>query len=188
MLGYFDFFPEKTRTELRTAIFLDEDHGEGQDDSIPMGTYIFTEYFCTDPRCDCQRVLVKVLRAESESSRPEDVATISYTWNKDPNGIWSMLTVGMPNPFLDPFHTKTNYADELLDFWHDMVERDTAYADRIERHYHELRSAHPQPSDMSQMAPGTARRAVITTPMLTKPERRARKRRLEQLTRIRRSR
>jgi len=59
MLGYFDVFPDKSRTELRTATFQDGT----ADDPLPNGTFIFTEYFCTDLKCDCQRVLVKVFHA-----------------------------------------------------------------------------------------------------------------------------
>ncbi len=77
MQGYFDIFPEKTRTELRTATF---ENGNA-DDPLPGGTFLFTEYFCTDPNCDCQRVLVKVFLARSEDAPPDEVATISYTWN-----------------------------------------------------------------------------------------------------------
>ena len=46
---------------------------------------------------------------------------------------------GFPNPFLDPFHKQASYADELLEFWSDMVENDSAYAQRLESHYRELR-------------------------------------------------
>ena len=59
MLGYFDHFKEKIATELRTTTFLG---GENAVDSIPEGKFLFTEYFCTDPACKCERVLVKVLR------------------------------------------------------------------------------------------------------------------------------
>ena len=90
MQGYFDVFPEKRTTELRTAIFADGN----ADDPLPDGTFIFTEYFCTDPRCNCQRVLVKVFHARSEGAPPYEVATISYSWkssNSDAQGArrWS---------------------------------------------------------------------------------------------------
>ena len=35
MLGYFDVFPEKRTTELRTAVFTDG----SADDSLPDGTF-----------------------------------------------------------------------------------------------------------------------------------------------------
>jgi len=187
MLSYFDRFPEKTRTELRNAVFLEN----SRDSLIPIGTYLFTEYYCTDPECDCQRLLVKVLRVKSEGARPEDVATISYTWNEHRDEEWSLVNADMPNPFLDPFHRQTRYASELLDFWSDMVDRDPAYVDRLERHYLELRAAHSQPQGTSWTPSATPPKTLprtAATLTLTKRERRARKRKLEQVKRIRKSR
>jgi len=134
--GYFDIFPEKTRTELRTAIFEDGD----ADDLLPDGTFLFTEYFCTDRKCDCQRVLVKVFHTQSQFAPPKDVATISYSWNPSSDETWGIVNSGMPNPFLDPFHPQASYASELLDFWSEMIERDKVYASRIQRHYDEIRA------------------------------------------------
>ena len=136
MLGYFDIFPERMRTELRTAAF---ENGNA-DDPLSDGTFIFTEYFCTDPKCDCQRVLVKAFRAESEDARAEEVATISYSWNPNNDGLWTIMNSDVPNPFLDPFHRQAPYASELLDFWTTMIERDKVYASRIQRHYDEIRA------------------------------------------------
>ena len=136
MQAYFDVYPEKTRTELRTAIF-ENGNAEGP---LPGGTFIFTEYFCTDPKCDCQRVLVKVFHARSEDTQPDEVATISYSWNPSSDGIWETVNSDMPNPFLDPIHRQVSYASELLDFWSTMIEHDKAYASRIQRHYDEIRA------------------------------------------------
>ena len=122
MLSYFDFFPEKAKTELRTATFA----GESRDSLIPAGTYLFTEYYCTDLACDCERLLVKVMRVHSEDALLEDVATINYTWNERPGNEWSIVTADMPNPFLDPLHRQAKYAEELLDFWCVMIARDPA--------------------------------------------------------------
>ena len=136
MQAYFDVFPEKRTTELRTAIFANDN----ADDPLPAGTFIFTEYFCTDLRCDCQRVLVKVFHARSEDALPDEVATISYSWNPSTDETWDRINLDMPNPFLDPFHRRAPYASELLDFWRAMIQRDIAYASRLERHYDEIRA------------------------------------------------
>jgi hypothetical protein len=180
MLGYFDYFPEKATTELRTAIFSDE----SSDSLIPCGTYVFAEFFCTDIECNCQRVLVKVYYVKLETDRPEEVATISYTWcPKNVDDAWSFVNAKMPNPFLDPFHRQASYALELLDFWRNMVARDPAYIARVQRHYHELRSAF----NSSQAARRISTEAR-PSPVLTKRERRLRRRKLEQWKRGRSSR
>lgn len=140
ILGYFDVFPEKTRTELRTATFT----GGASDDGLPNGTYVFTEYYCTDPKCNCERVLVKVFRVRSEKAPPDEVATINYSWNPHGDPTWSIINAEMPNPFLDPFHRQVSYAPRLLEFWSAMIDRDNEYASRLKRHYREIRAAMAQ--------------------------------------------
>ena len=137
MLGYFDVFPEQRETELRTAYLPD-----GDDLPFPAGTYLFTEYYCSDALCDCQRLLVKVFHVSEPESVPEEVATISYSWNEAPDDSWKDIISDVSNPFLDPFHRQAEYADELLDFWYDMVCRDRNYANRLMKHYAELRRIH----------------------------------------------
>jgi len=173
--GYFDVFPDKAKTELRTATFADC----GGKRLPPDGKYLFTEYYCTDLNCNCQRVLVKVLYAHADNAPLKDVATISYTWNENSDETWSVVNSDTPNPFLDPFHPRAPFADELLDFWRDMVECDRAYAARLKRHYDEIRAKIGRYED--DLAPsGVSSTGAKKTPFrpLTKQERTARNRRL----------
>ena len=175
MHGYFHVFPEKAKTELRTATFVDANG----DDLPPDGQYIFDEYFCTDLNCNCQRVLVKVFRVRSEDSPPSEVATISYSWNPNSDETWTSVNSGVANPFLDPFHRQASYAAELLDFWRMMVTRDRAYAARLERHYDEIRAEIGRSGDdwEGSRSPGSDAAKTPFRP-LTKRERKARDRRL----------
>jgi hypothetical protein len=135
VIGYFETFPQKSQSELRTVTFPEDI------DSIPAGIYLFAEYFCTDLNCNCQRVIIKVLNPKSESDRnPREVATISYTWSIGEDEVWRNTNSEFANPFLDPFHPQASFADELLEFWSDMVARDRAYAQRLVAHYQELRA------------------------------------------------
>ena len=175
MQGYFDIFPEKRRTELRTATF---ENGNA-DDPLSDGTFIFTEYFCTDPKCDCQRVLVKVFHARSEDAHPDEVATISYSWNPSSDGIWKIVSSDVPNPFLDPLHRQVSFASELLEFWSTMIEHDKAYALRIQRHYDEIRAEIGQTEEKWDRRHSTNHEAHKSSARpLTKRDRKARKRRL----------
>ncbi|MEZ6134270.1 MAG: hypothetical protein R3C53_05095 [Pirellulaceae bacterium] len=146
MIGYFDVFPDKCETELRTVTLMDCEVG----DPVPNGLYVFTEYFCNDLSCDCSRLLVKVFHQEDSHSRPEEVATISYTWNDCADESWSEIIGETGNPFLDPFHFQAGFADEIMDLWSEMLSRDRDYQKRIIRHYHELREKfgvqHPENS------------------------------------------
>lgn len=176
--GYFDVFPQKRTTELRTATLMNGD----DDDVLPDGTYVFTEYFCTDLSCNCERVLVKVIYARSEDAVPNEVATISYSWNPNSDETWRRLNSEMPNPFLDPAHRQTRYASQVLEFWTEMIKRDKAYASRLERHYEEIRAEVGGPGerwDGSHMSTQKGQKSPFRR--LTKQERAARKRLLERV-------
>jgi len=173
--GYFDVFPEKAGTELRTATFEEGRTG----DPLAGGMFIFTEYFCTDLDCDCQRVLVKVLRATSEDTAPEEVATISYTWNSGSDDSWRAVNLEVPNPFLDPLHRQAHYAGELLDFWSTMIERDKDYALRLQRHYDEIRSRIGETDEWGEQPRGIERHSHKPPPgPMSRRQRNAQKRRL----------
>ena len=135
MLGYYDVFPDKQSTDLRVAFFKDD----GLPSSLPFGTYLFTEYYCNNLACDCQRLLIKCLYLSDEKPKPEEVASFSYTWNENPEPGWAELIGDIDNPFLDPLHFQTEYAAELMEFWHDMFCNDERYANRLKLHYFELR-------------------------------------------------
>lgn len=141
MLGYYDVFPDKWRTELRNVLIPEHDGMP-----FPAGTYMFTEYYCSDLSCDCQRLLVKVLHfpgfEPSPDVVPTEVATFNYSWNENPDESWKRIIGEMPNPFLDPLHPQASYADQVMEFWHDMVQHDLKYAERLRKHYVELRRIH----------------------------------------------
>jgi hypothetical protein len=180
MQGYYDVFPDKWRSEIRTAVIeFDETHRPVDPRSLPDGTYLFTEYYCTDLDCHCERVLVKVLLAESEGARLEEVATIGYSWNPNRDAAWAEVNFGIPNPFLDPLNRQADYAPELLEFWTSMIERDKAYVARLRRHYAEIRAEVGQPTDRPGQRNTSNKEArwSISRP-LTKRDRKARRRML----------
>lgn len=170
--GYFQRFPEKIKTELQ-VVGVPESGFPGF--QLPPGVFHFFEFFCTERGCDCQRLLVKVIRRNSDADQPREFATISYTWNKTAKREWAEVNQGMPNPFLDPLHRQHPSAEEFLRFWEIMVQEDAAYRARLIRHYHELRESCgckvPQP-------------ALV----LSKQDRRERQRKLEQFNRQRKAR
>lgn len=137
MINYFQKFPEKMKTELRTLTVLDD----GDEDSLPSGVYAFMEFYCPDIRCNCQRVVIKVFHSAAHA-KPSELATINYSWNpKKALGREILKLLKMKNPFLDPLHRQSRFAKELLKFWTDMVTSDQPYAARLQRHYEELRGA-----------------------------------------------
>jgi len=161
MIPYFEKFPEKRLTELRTTRFLQGNENA----SIPCGTYVFTEYYCGDLACNCQRVLIKIFRVgdpeyfpeQVDTDPPEEIATISFSWSEDPDESWEDILDDVDNPFLDPFHFQDRCAEALMDFWYKMYQNDSDYAERLVRHYRELRhhcgtGRAPQGVDLSFIA------------------------------------
>ena len=124
------YFKEIGEAETRTIHMLDES-AEG----IPKGEYALAEFYCTDRKCDCQRVMFNVISREEGH-----VASISFGF--DPNGP-------MPGPYLDPINKQSSYAAELLQLVNDLVLSDANYVARLKRHYKMLKDklAHPQSAE-----------------------------------------
>ncbi len=124
---FFEMFPEIADRESR-SLFIRDDGEEGE---VPKGDYLFLELYCTDPDCDCERVLLSVVE-----KRRGIVATISYGFNPVK---FSWLLRG-PNPFLDPLNPQSEYAEEILAMFKEMV-LDEEYDERLRRHYRMVKSA-----------------------------------------------
>lgn len=114
-------FPDVAAKEVRTLYLRG-----GKRDDLPDDDYAFIESYCTEPGCDCRRVLLHVTGAASGI-----VATISLGF--DPNGK-------MPGPFLDPICRQGPHAEEILEMARQLV-FDPEYLARLERHYRMVKDA-----------------------------------------------
>jgi hypothetical protein len=109
-------FKEIGEAETRTIHILDE-----SPKGIPKGEYALVEFYCTDRKCDCRRVMLNVLSKEEGY-----VASISFGFDpSDP----------MPGPFLDPINRQSSYAEDLLQLVKDLVLSNADYVARLKRHY-----------------------------------------------------
>ena len=90
-------------------------------DGVPAGSYGFVESYCTEPGCDCRRVLLFVLSKEEGL-----VGVIGFGFDR---------SEPMSGPFLDPLHPHAPYAPALLQITKELVLSDPAYVARLERHY-----------------------------------------------------
>ena len=133
-LGY--RLPELAAHETRTLTV------QGRPD-LPDGEYGFSEIYCSDANCDCQRVLIQVLEV---STGPKIWATINFGWE----GVaFYLKKVGIPElaeqasgAQLDPINPQSEYADVLLDYFVNMV-ADEGYIERLKTHYRLFRAAAP---------------------------------------------
>lgn len=170
MLAYFELFPEKRKTELRSLTILGNEPGPFE---LPPGEYCFREFFCGDWDCDCKQACIQVLYKPFDQEFAQNVATISYTWAPR-STRWFKET---DNPFLDPLHPQAAFAPNILKFWAKMVETDEAYAQRLKKHSQELRKycrenncladRDPTIDDETESSPSTAAMFASPKPNVT---------------------
>jgi hypothetical protein len=120
MAPFAERFPDLARRETRIAIV------GPNDTELPEDEYVFVENYCTDPSCDCRRVLLAVM----STKRRAQVATINYAF--DPP---SADDLDPEQTFLDPLNLQSDLSPALLDLFEHVVLEDEAYRRRLERHY-----------------------------------------------------
>ena len=69
MIGFHLLFPNEAANECRTVVPF------GRAD-LPARTFVFMEAYCADSQCDCRRVMLNVVDAETH----DHVATINYAF------------------------------------------------------------------------------------------------------------
>jgi hypothetical protein len=130
LANLFDLLPEVAAAETRSMRT-----STSGDTAIPPDDYGFLEFYCTDRKCDCQRVLITVLAR----STTRIVATISHSFDPPkPGGLVDKQT------FLDPLGKQSAFADDMLDIFRNVV-LDEAYAARLRRHYQMVKDLNRRP-------------------------------------------
>ena len=129
---FHDYFPEIAVRETRSITVPDSSCF-----GVPAGDYGLLEMFCDEPGCDCRRVIFSVL--SSERSRMDAVITYGWEssdfyaqWMHDPD---PRMVSAMKGPSLSPGAPQSKHAPALLDLLQDVLFRDIAYVERIQRHY-----------------------------------------------------
>lgn len=116
----------------------------GPGDTLPAGSYALVEAYCTEPSCDCRRVLLNVIERDRGH-----VATISFGFDRDRPEA---------GPYLDPLNPQSPYAAELMELITDMTLHDPNYLARLERHYALMRNKQVGPKPLTPKARAQKRR------------------------------
>jgi hypothetical protein len=123
------FLPEIARAEMR---LLEVPEGAG----VPAGKYLLREYYCTEPDCDCRRVVVAVTPFDQVE---ESVAvTVSFGWERQKYykkwtrvpGMWR----GMSGAILEPLAAQGPHAKRFLEIFKHAVQ-DHLLVAAFRRHY-----------------------------------------------------
>ncbi|MBU6402286.1 MAG: hypothetical protein KGS61_18360 [Verrucomicrobia bacterium] len=102
---------------------------------VPTGDYFLREFYCTEPGCDCRRVLIQFLPKDGPA---QPAATINFGWEKakyyrkwssDPD-LWREMAGATLERFAEQGPHKANF---LVIFKHIIQDRTLVAAFR--RHY-----------------------------------------------------
>jgi hypothetical protein len=123
--------PEIAEREARLCDVTSSETG------VPVGTYIFREFYCTDSGCDCRRVLVEF--HPWPLPRPiKSLASINYGWEKPAYyRKWSSVPDmwrEMSGPTLERFANQGPLAEQFLGVFKNVIKDDELVA-YFQRHY-----------------------------------------------------
>ena len=92
----------------------------------PTDVYIFREFYCNEPRCDCRRVILQISSAETRRV----VASLNYAF--EPPGP---PFEDEPQLFVDPLNPQSSMADGFLELFSRMIQEDPSRRERLIEHY-----------------------------------------------------
>jgi hypothetical protein len=127
-----EYFRELAEAETRVITVL-----PAASDGLPPDTYAFRELYCNERGCDCRRVFFSVL---SEGQKRTE-AVIAYGWETKAfyakwMGNADLATlVEMQGPILNVGSPQSSLAPAILRLTEEVLLKDSAYLERIKRHY-----------------------------------------------------
>jgi hypothetical protein len=140
-------FPELAAAETRVINIFEESNLR-----LPPGEYALVESFCNEPGCDCRRAFLNIVAKDLAGTQAVMTqAVISFGWERrsfyvrwfgsnDPKMIADLkgpaLAVGQP---------QSNLAPLLLKVVKEIVLSDSAYVERLKRHYVMFRASVAKP-------------------------------------------
>lgn len=128
--------PEVAERETRTITLPEPALG------LPAGEYGFVEMYCDERGCDCRRVLFSVVSRNSHRIE----AVISWGWEELAfyerwlGGFDKRLAMEMKGPALNIGSPQSRNAPALVELFRETLLTDSAYVERIKRHYAAIRS------------------------------------------------
>jgi len=117
MKAFDSVFPEVATRERRAIQIVDRRER-------PTGTWLFREFYCDQPHCDCRRVVIMVEHVETQ----QIVASINYAFERSTRR-------DKPQTSLDPMNPQSELSSEILALFTDMIARDHAYRRLLMNHY-----------------------------------------------------
>lgn len=132
-IPFFKKCPEVADAETRTVMIFDEKlYG------IPEGQYAFIENYCSDPKCDCRKVMINIIRVDDQSG--DNIGTISYGWEKlSFYTKWlygdSELAKEMKGPSIELGGHISTHPEVAIKLFKKAGLGDSTFTDRLPKHY-----------------------------------------------------
>jgi hypothetical protein len=126
------YFPTLAEKETRCITLTRPCNG------IDPDKFAFVELFCDDASCDCRRAMIQVF-----DSRNNFRACLSYGWeNHQFYADWMGSGAHVDNLAgvnLYEMQPQGKHCNELLELFKQCIESDPSYAQRIQRHYYQIK-------------------------------------------------
>jgi hypothetical protein len=127
-------FPEIAERETRNITLLNQESS-----LLRPGRYSLLEMYCDERKCDCRRVFFYVVSPMKKDGEPE--AVIAYGWESPEfYARWMkdddpQIIAELQGPILNMCSPQSSSAPEILKLFKDIILQDSAYLERIKRHY-----------------------------------------------------
>ncbi len=131
-----DYFPEIGLEETRCFTIL-------SDEKLPKDMYCLMESYCSNPECDCRRVMFSVVTENSE----EPLAIINYGWEKTKFyekwvGLQGNETFEeLKGPVLNSSSHQSELAPYILEVISSEILTDKSFLKRLKKHYKMFKQA-----------------------------------------------
>jgi len=146
-------FPEIAERETRTVRIQSDSEFD-----LPAGNYTFVELYCTDPGCDCRRVMFHVV---DEFDPNKEFAKIGWGWECRKHYAQWMRTDDekmideLVGPNIESMQRQSAIAPELLRVCKKVLLKDELYVERIKRHYSMFRKKIGQKKSVTKVSRGS---------------------------------
>ena len=126
---FYEEFPDIAEKETRVLTVFDVP-------GLPPGQYLFTEAYCDEPGCDCQRVFFNVIDGQTNQLK----AVIAYGWESRSFYVnWfgsddPAIIRELQGPVLNLASPQSPLAPALLKQM-GVILKDGNYVERLKRHY-----------------------------------------------------
>ncbi len=137
MIPFYSVIGDRAWQETRSIHVLEACNG------LPADEYGLIEFYCTDSKCDCRRVIFQIIPSRCPS---QVLATISFGWETEAfytrwMGDDSQIARDMAGASLLPMSAIHPLSNTLLHLVEEVPLKDPEYVARLQRHYREFKQA-----------------------------------------------